>query len=345
MRHAKLTSLVLSLALGAALALPAAAAGEAPPVSGEGGSAPSEPAYQVSRPQESLPIPVWGTVSALREDRLLLTCDSEDAPYSQIVVRVTESTPVLDAVSGEARSLAALQEGEVVYAWVGPAMTRSLPPIANAALLLCGIPEDFHTPAYAEVENVFRSGDQLSVYMSNHIVLHLDADTKLLAAPGQEAPSLEDIVPGARLLSWYTFAALSNPPQSSPSQVVVFPSQYDGYVSVPGLGMDVHLNGAPLELPEKAPAKVEDGHLMLPVRAVAEALGCQVGWDNDANAAVVSRDGAELYRLVPGQDTAVWNGSGAALLTAPQVTDGVTYLSLEDLVLLHGLKLESPCFL
>ena len=55
---------------------------------------------------------------------------------------------ILDAVNGYPVLLDDLEDGSTVYAYVGPAMTMSLPPQATAHLILANIPEDFGVPQY-----------------------------------------------------------------------------------------------------------------------------------------------------------------------------------------------------
>ena len=57
---------------------------------------------------------------------------------------------------------------------------------------------------------------------------YLNSEAELLTAPGAEQAALTDIVPGTRLLSWYSITTLSLPAQATPTKVMVFPSAYSG---------------------------------------------------------------------------------------------------------------------
>ena len=220
-------------------------------------------------------------------------------------------------------------------------MTDSLPPISTARVILCSIPADFGAPNYAEVETVTQTEDGVDVYMNNDVVLHLTGDTEYLVAPGweKETVSAADIVPGTRLLSWYSVTTMSLPAQASPSKVMVFPSDYDGWVSTNGL--EVTINGETLALEGTSAAKVENGRLMVPVRAVAEALGCEVAWEPYTNQVSVTSDGVELYHFAIGADQAVKGDVTVGLVASAEAVDGVTFMALDDLIVLHSLKLST----
>ena len=75
------------------------------------------------------------------------------------------------------------------------------------------------------------------------------------------------------------------------------------------------------EITIKAPYLVNDTTLV-PVRAVTEGLGAQVGWDGGENKVSVSKDGVDIT-LVIDQASAQMNGQTVELLCAP-VLDGDT---------------------
>ena len=328
---------VLTAALSAVLALslmsPALAAEEtAAPETGVALT------YEVVQRGEEFPIRVWGSVTELGELSLTLENSNESDQYQKVVVNVDEDSLLLDAVTGEVRSFSDIQMGETVYAWVGPALTRGLPPLSTGRVLLCGIPADYGVPSCAEVETVTETEDGLDVCTNDGVILHLGADTEYLAAPGEEEPlTAGDIVPGARLLSWYSVTTLSLPAQAAPTKVMVFPSAYAGWVSVHGL--EIALNGESLVLEGAFAPKVEEDRLLVPMRPLAEALGCEVSWEPYTNQVTVTREGTEVYRFTIGADQAVQGEVTMGLVSAAEAVDGVTFLALDDLIVLHDLKL------
>ena len=334
MNHKKLLASALAAALTLSLAVPALAA---EPVGAD--AAAEAPAYELVQRVETFPTRVWGAAVELGDMSLTLENSNESDPYQKVVVNVEEDTLILDAVTGEAKTFDDLRTGETVYAWVGPDMTKSLPPISTGRVILCGLPADYAAPTNAEVESVTETESGADVCLNNDVVLHLSADTGYLAAPGweKETVSAADIVPGTRVLAWYSVVTLSLPAQASPEKVMVFPSDYAGWVAADGLTVTV--NGQALAL-EGAAAKVENGHLMVPVRALAEALGCEVAWEPYTNQVTVTRDGVECYHFTIGGDQAAKGDVTVGLVAPANAVDGVTFLALDDLIVLHGLKLS-----
>ena len=189
MRPQRLWKMVLTAALGAALLLPAAAAEAANEANGG-----ETPSYTLTQWGNSFPIQTWGQVVELGAESLTLENSQEDSSYQKLVINVNEDTLILDAVTGQSRTFSDIQQGETLYAWVGPAMTKSLPPITTARLLLCGLPADAAAPTYAEVQSVIQTEEGVDVCVTDQVVLHLSGETELLAAPGSETVSLADIV-------------------------------------------------------------------------------------------------------------------------------------------------------
>lgn len=306
------------------------------PGGGEGkaddrGSTPVEQAW-------SGPVMVYGRAVELGEGSVRLQNDNPTADYSDIVLNVGEDTIILDAVTGESRTFADLKENESLYAYAGPVMTRSLPPISNAVLILCNFPADFMAPTYAEVQQAIPGEDgKVSFLMTGDIVLHLSADTELLSYGSKDGAELAGIVPGTRLLSWYSMVMESYPAQAVPTKVMVFPYSYGGYLEIGDMD-DISLNGEKLDI---APVVAEDGTLMLPVRAFAEALGCTVGWNAaDPGRVTVEKDGLPVYSFLADAEEATVEGDMVMALAAPVLTrDKTAYLAAKDLLDFHGLKL------
>ena len=52
------------------------------------------------------------------------------------------------------RILEQIKDGDTIYAWVGPAMTMSLPPQVTAQMIVANIPADYGVPQYYEIASV-----------------------------------------------------------------------------------------------------------------------------------------------------------------------------------------------
>lgn len=270
----------LSLILCAAmLAIPAAAA----ETSGED-AAPTRPG----------PVRVWGTLTWLDDGGLLVENSSEDA-LSQVILH-GESIICLDAVTGDPMDIQDLENGDTVYAWAGPIMTMSLPPHATALLILGNIPEDYAVPQFYEICSVTPQVTAAiypppamtwtEVTATDGTTLKITDEATLTPYLTKNIVRLEDLIPGTRILVW-------SDAQGEPEKVLVFPYEYRGYVSVAEDGV-VSINGAAAEQKAKTTA---DGDTLLPIRAVAEALGMSVRWD--AKQGTVVSYGDDMVKPAP----------------------------------------------
>ena len=301
---------------------------------------PEEPVYTIAQQHQPDLVRVQGTVS-VDGDRILVTNRNEWAEYPEIVLSLAEDTLILNAVDGGAMAAEDLREGEDVYAYVSPAMTRSLPPIATAAVILAAIPADYGVPAYSTVEQVNVWEGRTSVLMSDDVTYSM-SDAELLAGPGFDGNTvtLDDITPGCGLLAWYDMLAESFPAQAWPSKVMVIPSPYSAWaVLEPGR---LAVNGGEVALTAAEQPYVEGETLMVPVRAFAEALGCEVVWNAERPEQIAVRGEGTEYLLTLGSDRAATGdgGGGTALTGALTARGGVAFQPADDLLNLHNVRAE-----
>lgn len=257
----KRVSRILALALCAAMvcALPAFAANE---------TAPETPAYL-------MPVRVWGTVTRLENGAVLLKNSNENAAYRETILHVTETTPIIDTVTGLPLGRE-LRDGETVYAWVGPAMTLSLPPHATAELIVANIPADFAVPQYYQIAKV-QPQATAAIYPPQPLT-HVDLVTTggeeltvtdeatLFPYLTRQMVTLDSLVPGSRVLVW-------TDAKGTVTKVMLFAYAYRGYAFWEPTG-EVIVNDQRL----RVTGKVVDGEVLLPIRAVAEAAGYTVNW-------------------------------------------------------------------
>ena len=331
----KMIARALALTLCAAMvcALPAFAAESET-------AAPEAPAYMA-------PVRVWGRVTRLENEAVLVQNDNENDPYREIILHLSDTAPVVDAVTGLPLDRE-LRDGEVIYAWVGPAMTLSLPPQAAAEVVVAGIPADFGAPLYYQVAwikqtgSISRDGPLVSVEVAvtsglglniEEPGLQITVQAELLPWKTRQMVRLEDLQPGSQFLAW-------TDSDGAVTRVLLFPYayrtwlRYDGYggIHMPGDGFPKTPNGY-----LTVSTKEKDGEVLLPIRAVAEAAGCKVEWVRGLGAVVSEADGSLLFSVLPGQDTAQtadgeWTLSGACFFES-----GTTYLPAGDLAALLNL--------
>lgn len=91
--------------------------------------------------------------------------------------------------------------------------------------------------------------------------------------------------------------------------------------------VDIMVNGTLVQFPDQQPMIVKPGRTMVPVRAVAELLGCEVEWLYEYNCAVITRGRTTIY-ISPGKDTYILNGQHYSLDTPAKVINGRTMVPL-----------------
>ena len=155
-------------------------------------------------------------------------------------------------------------------------MALSLPPQSTASLIVGNIPADYAVPQYYEITSstVTEESAVLHVAGSNDTIT-VPASAKLTPYLTKNIVTLADLRPGARILVW-------SDSKGTPEKVLVFAYGYRGYISVAEDGV-VSVNGQSTTQKAKTTA---DGDTLLPIRAVAEALGMSVRWDAKQGAVV-----------------------------------------------------------
>jgi len=133
----------------------------------------------------------------------------------------------------------------------------------RASLIVGNIPADYAVPQYYEITSstVTEESAVLHVAGSNDTIT-VPASAKLTPYLTKNIVTLADLRPGARILVW-------SDSKGTPEKVLVFAYGYRGYISVAEDGV-VSVNGQSTTQKAKTTA---DGDTLLPIRAVAEALG------------------------------------------------------------------------
>jgi len=102
---------------------------------------------------ESEYAPFVGTVISMENGEL--TMERRFGEYTEeVIVTISDDTKILDGVDGYPVEADTLTEGKAVNVYVGPAMTMSLPPIANGVMILTDVPEDAAFPKYTKVQSL-----------------------------------------------------------------------------------------------------------------------------------------------------------------------------------------------
>ena len=165
-------------------------------------------------------IRVYGTVAQIENGQILLENDEEGAAYPQVLLNLTEDTLILSGEDCSQKTLSDIAVGDTLYADISPAMTRSLPPMANAFTVFCEIPEDSAVPTYAQITDISTDDDgTLRITTDQELILIPGEDTSVLSLDGGETLAASDLAVGDTILAKYQIMTMSIPAQTSPEEI------------------------------------------------------------------------------------------------------------------------------
>lgn len=149
-------------------------------------------------------IMIWGTVLGVEDGSILIDNQSGVSSQGEMILNIDEEhSRVLDAVDGFPVGLDDLQKGEVIYAYIGPAMTMSLPPMTTAEMVICKVPADFRAPEYVKVKEMQEQQDGSWVLTSvSGTDYKVPADCNILPYLTRNIVRLDDVNSGSECLIW-----------------------------------------------------------------------------------------------------------------------------------------------
>lgn len=157
------------------------------------------------------PVHAWGEIVSVEGNSITVnrmpdaSGSGEAESYSgELVIHVDpESSVVVDAVNGLPVELSDVKEGESFEAYLGPAMTMSLPPQVTAYAVIVSIPEDFKAPVFVIAADAVQDTDNgklLDAYGEQDYLLADDVEVQPYLT--RNIVTLDDIQEGTRLLAW-----------------------------------------------------------------------------------------------------------------------------------------------
>lgn len=119
------------------------------------------------RQQVSKTIKYYGTLQKTGEagsGKFLLNGQPAGAAEKQdVILNLSDETLILNAVDGLPVAAEDIQDGEMAYVYVSPAMALSYPPQFSAYVILTKIPADYRVPSLEEVKNLTMNEDGSAV--------------------------------------------------------------------------------------------------------------------------------------------------------------------------------------
>ena len=157
------------------------------------------------------PVHAWGEIVSVEGDSITVNrmpeaSDSDGAgvyPEETIIHIDPEHSVVVDAVNGLPVELSDLKEGESFEAYLGPAMSMSLPPQVTAYAVIVSIPEDFKAPVFVIAADAVLDTDNgklLDAYGDQDYMLADDVEVQPYLT--RNIVTLDDIQEGSCCLAW-----------------------------------------------------------------------------------------------------------------------------------------------
>ncbi|HIR45761.1 MAG TPA: hypothetical protein IAC92_10450 [Candidatus Ventrisoma faecale] len=174
----------------------------------------------------------YGTLTRMENGQFLLTSSDPDAVNPEMVLNITNETLILDAVNGFPVQAGDLKEGEAVYVYTANFMTMSLPPITNAMVIICQLPQDAAAPEFQVIRDAEMASNQTSVTITTTEgdTFIVDQESGLLPYLTRNIVFLDDLTPGKAVLVWKTTEGLKEVgpgvAEARASKVVLFQEQY-----------------------------------------------------------------------------------------------------------------------
>lgn len=279
----------------------------------------------------------WGTIKEIRVENGLpvqVVVSRTEENGGELVLNVNTETIVLDSQTGVPANLEDLKAGDSIYAFHSPAMTMSLPPQSYAEAIVTNVPQDAACAMLHTVERVETAEDGGIRILTDNGGLYITAgkDTQVSPLYTKNIVHLEDVKAGDRVFAWYNIVLESYPGQAYTDKLVLIPSEEQDTDTAPADSTEqqysIVLDGD-MVLANKAVMKNDVA--MVPLRAVAETLGCKVAWDGAAQAATITSD-ARTMTVTIGTDlyvSAAAPKTGLIGMTSPVKLGAAPYIDAE----------------
>ncbi len=149
---------------------------------------------------------ITGPVLQINDQFLLVSSvsDNGSGPVGMVSLSIDPTlTLFADATTGYPLSLSDIHEDDTIYAYVGPAMTLSLPPQLSASMIIANIPADGSIPIFTKVASVSDNGDgTYKMSVAGGATYMLPADCQVSPFRTRNIMTIQDITSGSNCLIW-----------------------------------------------------------------------------------------------------------------------------------------------
>lgn len=151
----------------------------------------------------SVPVHIWGTIASAGEEGIMVDNQSDNSSKGEMLLTIDPAhTVIAGAVDGLPVELKDIQLGSF-EAYLGPAMTMSLPPQVTPYVVIVNIPEGSRSPQYAVATDRIQTTDSGKILTANDGTEYVLAENaEIIPYLTRNIVALEDIREGSRMLLW-----------------------------------------------------------------------------------------------------------------------------------------------
>lgn len=289
---------------------------------------PEVTSQQISAPALTDSALYYGQVKEIIKDEAgtIKSLYLESEFFGEYLMHISPDTVWVDSGNHCASDPSTLQQDERVYVARSHIATFSIPPQSPAFAVIRNIPQDAASASYHVISSLTKqeNGELALTVDGGGLIITVPADAKLYAYQSEQTVTAAQLHAGARVMAWYDIVATSYPAQTTANAVMLLPA-LTAPKPAEGAALKIALKGE-----ETALAGVyENSTAMLPVAAVAKALGYQVTYTQNADGQLVTVESdtfsIELHitqQLIFG----VTKNEGASGLTGPQNFGAPAYI-------------------
>jgi len=259
--------------------------------------------------------------------------DNPDGPYTIINIEDNDGHPAKLIITndtvfpfGEDFSTGSKVTG--YYPAIMP-MLAIWPPQYNISVLVTEAPDY----ASVKVDRFYTGEDGLVAgYLLSQdrmLAFRTDENTEIILANGDDFSGGE--LEGRRIVVIYNISTHSIPALTIARKLIVL---YEDIMPLPGFDANIDVDGWPIivdgdEITAPDAFSNEDGSVMVPLRAIAEALGYVVTWDSVTRTAIL--DGSIEVKIggsISGQSTDALSMAAEVFIPVPVIVNNSTYVPL-----------------
>lgn len=176
--------------------------------------------------QTALTVTVMGEITEIDKENETIHIVGEEntGAVSDVIANIGDDTVLIDAQTEREIDFDALKQGEKVQVTLSTAMTRSVPPQANAYAVVVNLPENgMGIPTYIVAKEVTALEDgSIEILNQNaDVIVTIPADLKITVLDENETVPATDVKNGSVLMAWYDIVSLSYPGQATATQAVI----------------------------------------------------------------------------------------------------------------------------